>query len=47
MAKKKFFDLAAEHLKVDESLRASWKGVVMMTSAGPVTVPSAAGGGIH
>lgn len=47
MAKKKWFDLAAEHLKVDDALQASYKGVVMMTSAGPVKVPSAVGGTIH
>jgi hypothetical protein len=47
MAKKKYFDLAAEGLRVDDELRATYKGIVMMTSAGPVTVPSAKGGTIH
>ena len=47
MGKKKWFDLAAEHLKVDEQCRAAYKGVPMMTTAGAVTVPSAVGGGIH
>ena len=47
MAKKKHFDLTAEHLRVDDALRACYKGAPMMTSAGAVTVPSAAGGTIH
>lgn len=47
MAKKKWFDLAAEHLKVDDQLRASYKGVPMMSTAGVVKVPTAVGGTIH
>ena len=47
MAKKKFFDLAAEHLVVDDALRAAYKGVPLMTCAGPVTVASARAGTIH
>jgi len=47
MGKKKYFDTAAEGLKVDDALRASYKGVPMMTSAGAVVVQSAKGGSIH
>lgn len=47
LAKKKYFDLAAAEFKVDDQLRASYKGVVFTTSAGPCTVPTAKGGSIH
>lgn len=47
MAKKKYFDIVAESLRVDDSLTATYKGIPFMTSAGPCTVPSAKGGTIH
>lgn len=47
MAKKKLFDAAAEAMKVDDARNATYKGAPLMTSAGPVTVPSAVGGSIH
>lgn len=47
MKKKKHFDVAAEALKVDDKLQATYKGVPLTTSAGVITVPSTAGGSIH
>jgi len=47
MAKKKWFDLAAEHLRVTDGLQAAYKGIPLTTSAGPVTVPTTKGATIH
>ncbi len=44
MAKKKIFEAAAPDLVVDDQLRAAWKGVPFMTTAGPCVVESAKGG---
>jgi methionyl-tRNA synthetase len=47
MAKKKYFDTVAESLRVGDDLVANYKGIPFMTSAGPISVPSAKGGTIH
>lgn len=46
MSKRKVFEAVAAHLLVDDKLQATYKGVPFMTSAGAVTVPTAAGGKI-
>lgn len=46
MSKRKVFETVAAHLLVDDKLQATYKGVPFMTTAGAVTVPSAAGGKI-
>lgn len=47
MAKKKYFDTAAEGLVVNDALQASYKGAPLTTAAGPVVVPTLKGAAIH
>jgi hypothetical protein len=47
VVKKKIFEAVAEGLKVDDALCAVFHGKKLLTTAGPLTVPTAKGGSIH
>ena len=45
--KKKIFEAVAEDLRTDAARVATYKGVPLMTSAGPCTAASVAGGSVR
>ena len=47
MAKKKYFDIVAEKLRVNDDLVATYDNIPFGTSAGAVKVPTVKGASIH